>query len=54
MMGKKVEAPMRAEQLCLYCRGPLTNGLAVCSEECDQNWWNLVPTLDGELFIAKK
>jgi hypothetical protein len=26
-------------RLCAYCRGPLANGSAVCSEECDEGWW---------------
>ena len=46
----KPAVPARVS-LCLFCRGRLTNGSAVCSEACDQGWWNVVPTEDGELFI---
>jgi hypothetical protein len=35
---------------CLYCRGPLANGRAVCSDKCDMGWWWVVPTVDGELW----
>jgi hypothetical protein len=35
---------------CLYCLGPLTNGSAVCCETCDQGWWDVCPTVDGELW----
>jgi hypothetical protein len=37
-------------RLCLYCRGPLANGRAVCSDACNQGWWQVVPTIDGELW----
>jgi hypothetical protein len=35
---------------CLYCRGPLANGAAVCCAACDDGWWSVVPTIDGELW----
>jgi hypothetical protein len=41
-----------AGRLCLFCRGPLTNGSAVCSNECDEGWWQICPTIDGELWIG--
>jgi hypothetical protein len=35
---------------CLYCTARLTNGRAVCSDECDHGWWQICPTIDGELY----
>jgi hypothetical protein len=35
---------------CLYCYGPLANGRAVCSDPCDTGWWEIVPTISGELW----
>lgn len=35
---------------CLYCLATLANGRAVCCDECDEGWWTVVPTLDGELY----
>jgi hypothetical protein len=46
---KPTEAPKR---LCLYCTAPLSNGRAVCSDECDDGWWRIVPTVDGELWAS--
>jgi hypothetical protein len=40
----------RIERRCLFCRGRLTNGSAVCSDECDAGWWSIVPTISGELW----
>jgi hypothetical protein len=40
-----------SSRLCLLRYGPLTNGSAVCSQECDNGWWNVVPTLNGELYV---
>jgi hypothetical protein len=40
----------RSADRCLYCYGPLTNGRAVCSDECDDGLWAICPTTDGELF----
>jgi hypothetical protein len=39
---------------CLYCCGHLTNGRAVCSDECDDGWWAIVPTVDGELWEQRE
>jgi hypothetical protein len=39
---------------CLFCLCPLPNGSPVCSDECDDGYWNLVPTVDGELWRAPK
>ena len=49
------EEPARAaeptrQRTCLFCYSPISNGSPVCSEACDEAWWQLVPTLDGELF----
>jgi hypothetical protein len=35
---------------CLFCLGPLTNGRAVCSDQCDEAFWRVVPTRDGEIY----
>jgi hypothetical protein len=40
----------RSPRRCLYCRSRLANGRAVCSEECDSGWWQVVPTVDGEIY----
>jgi hypothetical protein len=37
---------------CLFCLGPLPNGREVCSDECDEGWWRICPTIDGELYEA--
>ena len=37
---------------CLYCYGALANGSPVCSDACDEGWWRIVPTRDGELYGA--
>jgi hypothetical protein len=37
------------ERRCLFCVSPLTNGSAVSSDECDDGWGRIVPTIDGEL-----
>jgi hypothetical protein len=39
-----------ADRCCLFCRGPLANGRPVCSDACDHGWWQICPTLDGELY----
>jgi hypothetical protein len=39
--------PARTARRCLFCLRPLTNGAAVCSDECDEGWWSIVPTVDG-------
>ena len=36
-LRRKPAVPVRTRR-CLYCRGRLTNGAAVCSDECDQGW----------------
>jgi hypothetical protein len=36
---------------CLYCFDQLTNGSPVCSQDCDEGWWRVVPTTDGELWL---
>lgn len=35
---------------CLGCLAALENGALVCSEECDQLAWRIVPTISGELL----
>jgi hypothetical protein len=37
-------------KLCLFCLGPLSNGSAVCSDECGNGWFSIVPTTDGSLW----
>jgi hypothetical protein len=29
----------------------LANGVPVCSQQCDDGWWKVVPTLSGELWV---
>jgi hypothetical protein len=47
MRRTKWPAPRRR---CLGCLAPLQNGSIVCSEECDDLWWEVVPTVSGELW----
>jgi hypothetical protein len=35
---------------CPYCTTRLTNGASVCDATCDDGWWDVVPTVDGELW----
>ncbi len=35
---------------CLYCTAKLSNGAPVCDETCDNGWWEVVPTISGELW----
>jgi hypothetical protein len=35
---------------CPYCTAPLTNGAPVCDATCDEGWWDVVPTVTGELW----
>jgi hypothetical protein len=39
---------------CLYCLSPLPNGAPVCSDECDEGWWEIVPTVTGELYFREQ
>jgi hypothetical protein len=39
---------------CLFCLGPPTNGAAVCSAKCDDGWWRICPTIDGDLWEPEK
>jgi hypothetical protein len=48
--GNGAPVATAAATRCLYCYGLLTNGSAVCGEECDSGWWAIVPTRDGELY----
>jgi hypothetical protein len=42
--------PTPTARSCSFCYDQLTNGRAVCSDECDSGWWSVVPTIDGELW----
>jgi hypothetical protein len=44
--------PSATPKLCLSCLVPLTKGRLVCSDACDNLWWDLIPTVSGELFIG--
>ena len=37
---------------CLFCLGrlPPNGNRPVCSDQCDDGWWEIVPTLDGTLY----
>jgi hypothetical protein len=53
-LARRDRQPAPAQQqrrACLCCYAPLPNGEPVCSEECDELWWRIVPTVDGELFL---
>jgi hypothetical protein len=43
----------QGKRLCLYCAARLTNGAPVCSDECDDGWWRITPTVDGELWHTR-
>ena len=44
----------RWHEVCRYCFAPLENGAAFCSDECADGAWQIVPTLDGEVFMPSK
>jgi hypothetical protein len=48
-----VNRPNSDGRRCLFCLGPLPNGAPVCSEACDEGWWSIVPTKNGELFTGR-
>jgi hypothetical protein len=35
---------------CVGCLAPLANGAIVCFPACDELWWNIVPTISGDLW----
>jgi hypothetical protein len=38
-------------QRCTFCLKPLPGAAyLVCSDECDDGWWQIVPTLSGSLY----
>jgi hypothetical protein len=48
--GRRQPTATPTANRCPFCLGPLANGAAVCSDECDEAYWKLVPTTDGELW----
>jgi hypothetical protein len=47
---RRTRWPAQRIRHCVYCCGPFANGRAVCSDECDAGWWEIVPTLSGDLW----
>jgi hypothetical protein len=40
------------QRYCLGCLAPLANGGPVCSDQCNDVWWD-VPTVSGELWTRR-
>jgi hypothetical protein len=42
--------PDLSPRRCPYCTARLTSGAPVCDATCDAGWWEVVPTVTGELY----
>jgi hypothetical protein len=48
--ARYIPPPCRTTRTACSAKAPLANGRPVCSEACDEGWWQIVPTIDGALY----
>jgi hypothetical protein len=52
--GKVASEPTGRFTACLFRLARSPNGSPVCSDECHESWWRLVPTISGKLYVPRQ